>query len=125
YNGVFLEDRDKVLLTASEGKTKALRQWRFTSAEEIDPKKLKAYIEEAIQTVIDGKEIKTGKTAPKKVEGILKQAFDKDKNLKAAFDKLTPGKQKEYIVHIEEAKQEKTKLARLEKITPMILGGKG
>src|SRR5690606_9578173 len=53
YNGVFLEDRDKVLLTASEGKTKALRQWRFTSAEEIDPKKLKAYIEEAIQTVID------------------------------------------------------------------------
>jgi len=49
----------------------------------------------------------------------------KDKSLKANFEKLTPGKQKEYIVYINEAKQEATKLSRLGKIKPMILQGVG
>jgi len=39
YNGVFLKDKYKLLVTASEGKTKSLRQWRFTSMDEIDEKK--------------------------------------------------------------------------------------
>jgi uncharacterized protein YdeI (YjbR/CyaY-like superfamily) len=45
--------------------------------------------------------------------------------LKKAFHALTPGKQKEYILYIEEAKQEKTKIARWEKVTPQILMGLG
>lgn len=49
YNGVFLEDKYKVLVTASEGKTKSLRQWRFTSGKEIDEKKILEYIFEAIE----------------------------------------------------------------------------
>ncbi len=47
------------------------------------------------------------------------------KSLKSAFEKLTPGKQKEYNLYIDEAKQEKTKISRIEKIKPLILEGKG
>lgn len=125
YNGVFLEDKEKVLITASEGKTKSLRQWRFTRAEDMDQKKILAYINESIQTIKDGKEIKPQKSVPKEAEGLLKSALADDKEFQSAFNSLTPGKRKEYIEFIEEAKQEKTKLARLEKITPLILEGKG
>lgn len=125
YNGVFLKDKEKVLVSASEGKTKSLRQWRFTQAEEIDEKKILAYINESIQTIKDGKELKPEKSKPKEVEGILKSALDNDSQLQSAFYSLTPGKQKEYIEYIDEAKQEKTKLSRLQKITSLVLQGKG
>lgn len=125
YNGVFLEDKDNVLITASEGKTKALRQWRFQSADEIDPVKVKSYLQEAIQTVIDGKEIKPEKSIRKEPSGLLKETLSNDTSLQHAFDKLSPGKQKEYIEYIDSAKQEKTKAARIEKITPLIQEGKG
>ncbi len=125
YNGVFLEDKEKVLVTASEGKTKSLRQWRFTSDEDMDEKKILAYIDESIQTIKDGKELKPEKGIPKEVGGILKNALDEDNQLQSAFNSLTPGKRKEYIEYIDEAKQDKTKHARLQKITPLILEGKG
>ena len=125
YNGVFLEDKEQVLVTASEGKTKSLRQWRFTDIKDMDEKKILAYIEESVQTIKDGKEIKPERSAPKQVEGFLKEELSKDIVFQEAFDKLTPGKKKEYIEYIEEAKQEKTKLSRVEKIKPMILEGKG
>ena len=54
-----------------------------------------------------------------------KKELKSDQTLKVAFEKLTPGKQKEYSVYINEAKQETTKLKRLEKIKPMILQGLG
>lgn len=125
YNGVFLEDREKVLITASDGKTKALRQWRFTDAKEMDENKILAYIQESIQTIKDGKEIRSEKAAPKKPDGLLKTAIDKDAVLQKAFKKLSPGKQREYIEYIRGAKQETTKAIRLEKIIPMILAGQG
>lgn len=124
YNGVFLEDKQKVLVNASEGKTKALRQWRFKNADEMDPKKILAYINESIQTILDGKEIKPEKSKILEIEGVLKEILDEDTSLKEAFDRLTPGKKKEYIEYINEAKQEKTKYSRIEKITPLILAGK-
>jgi len=125
YNGVFLEDKYNVLITASEGKTKALRQWRFSSSDEIEPDKIKTYIQEAIQTVIDGKEIKPEKSQTPVLAGILKKTLTQDKQLSEAFKKLTPGKQKEYILYVDEAKQEKTKLSRIDKIKSLILEGKG
>src|SRR5690606_29655852 len=81
YNGVFLEDKYNVLITASEGKTKALRQWRFSSSDEIEPDKIKTYIQEAIQTVIDGKEIKPEKPQTPVLAGILKKTLTQDKQL--------------------------------------------
>jgi uncharacterized protein YdeI (YjbR/CyaY-like superfamily) len=124
YNGVFLEDKAKVLVSAQEGKTKSLRQWRFTDTDKIDEELMLSYILESIQTIKDGKEIPPDKPSKREATGLLKEWLENDDSLKSAFEALTPGKQKEYIDFIEEAKQEKTKIARLEKISPLILLGK-
>ena len=125
YNGVFLKDKYKVLVNAQEGKTKSLRQWRFTSIEEIDENKILEYINEAIEVEKKGFKIKPQKFAPVPLPQLLADAFKKDKALKAAFENFTPGKQKEYIIYVNEAKQEATKINRLEKIKPMIMQGIG
>ncbi|WP_314241173.1 DUF1801 domain-containing protein [Empedobacter tilapiae] len=125
HNGVFLKDPYKVLVNANEEKTKALRQWRFNFADEIDVEKVREYVLEAIQLVKDGKEIKPQKSAPKEVNEILKETLNQDNKLFTSFKALTIGKQKEYIEYIDEAKQEKTKISRIEKIKPMIMEGKG
>ncbi|HEY5691382.1 MAG TPA: DUF1801 domain-containing protein [Cyclobacteriaceae bacterium] len=58
HQGALLKDPKKKLINAQEGVTKALRQWRFSSLNEIDEKTIKAYVKEAIQKVKDGVEIK-------------------------------------------------------------------
>ena len=124
YNGrnvVFLKDKYKVLINAQEGKTKSLRQWRFFSKAEIDEKKIKEYIMEAIEIEQKGLKVPAEKFKALPVPQLLQDALQKNKKLKANFEKLTPGKQKEYIVFINEAKQEQTRLSRLEKIKPLIL----
>lgn len=125
FNGVFLSDPEKVLVNASDGKTKSMRQWRFTSVNDMSEKKILAYINESIQTIKDGKEIKPDAFEEKKPEGIFKDFLDSNTDVKTAFEKLTKGKQKEYVVYIDEAKQEKTKITRLEKIKELILQNKG
>ncbi|HRG58906.1 MAG TPA: YdeI/OmpD-associated family protein [Bacteroidia bacterium] len=125
FNGVFLKDKYKVLVNASEGKTKSLRQWRFTNINEIDENKILEYIYEAIEI-----EKKNLKITPKKFEALpipnlLKEIFEKNQKLKTAFRLITPGKQNEYINFIVEAKQETTKIKRIEKIIPLIMDGKG
>ena len=125
YNGVFLADKDKVLVSATDGKTKSLRQWRFTSKKEIDEGKILEYILEAIEVEKKGLKIKPEKFVAVAPPSLLESALKKDQTLKEAFEKLTPGKQKEYILYINEAKQEATKIKRLEKIIPMIVDGVG
>ena len=125
YNGVFLADKYKVLISAQEGVTKSLRQWRFTSIKEVDERKILEYIHEAIEIEKKGLKIKPEKPKPIDLPQLLSDALDADKNLQAAFNSLTPGKQKEYIIYLNEPKQEATKLKRLEKIKPMILSGAG
>ncbi len=125
YNGVFLEDKEKVLTCASEGKTKALRQWRFNHVNEMNAEKISAYIYESIQTVIDGKEVPVVRAEEKEITEPLKSFLETNVNLKQAFNQLSISKRNEYITFIDEAKQEKTKWSRLEKINPIILAGKG
>lgn len=125
YNGIFIKDEYKVLINAQENKTKSLRQWRFTSIEEIDEKKILEYINEAIEIEKKGLKIKPEKFQPVSPSQLLVDAFTENKKLKTAFEKLTPGKQKEYIIFLNEAKQEATKRNRLEKIKPMIVQGVG
>lgn len=124
FNGIFLKDDLKVLVNANEGVTKALRQWRFTSKDEIDEKKLLFYINEAIENEKLGKSIK-----PTKKEKISSPFFEEilksNSELSSAFEKFTLSKQNEFLEYIETAKQEKTKLSRLEKIKPMILNNIG
>jgi len=125
FNGVFLSDPKKVLVNANEGVTKSLRQWRFTSKEEIDEKSVLAYLKEAIANERAGKVIKPeAKSKNFEVPEILQLAL-KENNLAADFGKFTPFKQREFSEYVAEAKQEKTKLARLEKILPMIKDGVG
>jgi len=125
YNGVFLKDKYKVLVSADGEKTKAMRQWRMKSMDEIDEKKILSYVNEAIKNSKEGIELKPEKFAPVPVPQLLADRLKKDKELKAAFSKLSPGKQKEYNIYVDEAKQEATKLKRIDKIAPMILEGIG
>jgi uncharacterized protein YdeI (YjbR/CyaY-like superfamily) len=122
FNGVFLKDEKKHLVNANEGVTKSLRQWRFTSKEEINETEILAYIQEAIENEIEGKIIKPEKTKETvSIPDILQKALSADTNLKEAFLRFSPYKQKEFVEYIETAKREETKLSRIEKIKPMIL----
>lgn len=125
YNGVFLNDKYNVLVNAQEGKTKALRQWRFTSASEIDEEKILEYITEAIENEKAGRVWKPEKSVDLELPDLMIAAFEQDQNLKSTFENLTPYKQKEYIEYLDSAKRAETKLTRLEKIRPMILSGLG
>ena len=120
FNGVFLKDEKKKLINAQEDKTKSLRQWRFTSKEEVNETEVLAYILEAIENERQGKIIK-----PSKKETIVSELLEKEmsqnKVLAEAFQKFSPYKQYEFLEYIETAKQEKTKLSRIEKVIPMIL----
>ncbi|MFA7445959.1 MAG: YdeI/OmpD-associated family protein [Flavobacteriaceae bacterium] len=123
FNGIFIDDVYNVFSTDTVAK--AMRQWKFKSLDEIDEKKILKYINEAIRNSEEGKELKAEKHQPVPTADLLLEAFKTDKNLKEAFEKLTSGKQKEYNLYIGEAKQEATKIKRLEKIIPMILQGVG
>lgn len=125
YNGVFLADKHKVLVNAQENKTKALRQWRFTSKEELDEKLILEYIQEAIRNEDEGKVWKPEKSGGLTIPDELEQAFTSDENIKKAYNKLPFYKQKEFVEHIDTAKREKTRLARVDKIIPLILQGIG
>ena len=125
YNGVFLKDKYKVLMNAQEGRTKALRQWRFTSREEVNEKRILEYIREAVRNEDEGRVWKAEKSKPAETPRLMQGYFNRDKRLKSAFEKLTPYEQKEYIEHISSAKKKETKIARMEKSIPMILEGVG
>ena len=122
FNGAFLKDELQVLVSGGE-KTKAQLQWRFHSISEMDEKKILAYIYEAIELEKEGKTHK-----PEKTPLILSahiEAFLHAENLLEAFEKFNLTKKKEFAEYIETAKQEKTKISRLEKIKPMLLAGIG
>ena len=123
FNGVFLKDKDNVLVNAQEGVTKSLRQWRFNALEEVNKKEVLAYIIEAIENEKAGKVMKaTAKT--RLVSNELQLELESDNSLAEAFQNFSLAKQREFHEYIEEAKREATKLARIEKIKPMILAKK-
>lgn len=135
FNGVFLSDPKKVLVNANDGVTKSLRQWRFASIDEIDEKSILLYVNEAIANEKAGKAIKpeatrggaelsAAKSKNFEVPEILQSAL-KEAKLENAFSAFTPFKQREFAEYISDAKQEKTRLTRIEKILPMIKEGKG
>lgn len=125
YNGVFLSDPYKVLQNAQEGKTKAMRQWRFQSAEEIDEIKILEYISEAIQNEEEGRVWKPEKASEIEIPALFQEKLNKDSQLKSSFESLSSFKRKEYLEYLITAKREATQISRMEKIIPMILEGKG
>jgi len=124
HQGVFLEDKKSALITAQEGTTKGMRQLRIEAGDKINKSLVRAYVKETIANHRAGKKI----ASVKKVLNVsveLDKALQKDKRLKAAFKALTPGRQREYADHVASAKQEKTRLSRVEKVVPQILLGVG
>lgn len=124
HQGVFLADKKQLLVNAGEGKTRGLRQLRFEQSTTVDSKLVKAYVVEAINNEKAGKKIvpvvKQASIPPE-----LQEKLESDSVLQKAFAGLSPGKQREYAEHIGAAKQEPTRLARLQKATPLIRAGVG
>ena len=112
-------------MNAQEGKTKALRQWRFEQGDVIDHVLVLAYINEAIENCLAGKEIKPARKKGVSLDTFLRRALDENGELQKHFKTLTPSKQREYAEFISEAKRETTKQRRLEKIIPLVIHGLG
>ncbi len=124
FNGVFLKDKHNLLISAQET-TKALRQIKFQKGDPVNFDHVREYVLEAIENEKKGMKIKPQRTTTYEMPDLLKSALDNTPEFLDAFKSLSMGKQKDYANYITEAKQEKTKLTRLDKIKPMILEGKG
>lgn len=125
HQGAFLKNKENVLVNAQEGITKGMRQWRFSNKKEINKRLVKVYALEAIENQKQGKEVKISRAKKVEPAALLEEVLSKSKKLKTAFEKMTPGKQREYHEYINDAKRESTKLSRLEKIKPLIQSGSG
>ena len=125
FQGALLSDPKNILINAQEGKTQALRQIRFDSAEEVNENMIKAYVDEAIENQKAGREIKTPKRKPFTVPVELKEAMEKDLELKEKYEAFSHAHRREYAEYISQAKRPETRLRRLEKIIPMIKSGSG
>ncbi|MFO0937599.1 MAG: YdeI/OmpD-associated family protein [Gemmataceae bacterium] len=126
FKGALLKDPQKIMIQQTEN-VQSARQIRFTSVDEIESLRtvLKEYIQRAIEVEKAGLKVKMKSTKEFTVPPELKAAFKSNPKLKAAFQALTPGRQRAYILHFSSAKQASTVLARIEKCTPRILEGKG
>lgn len=124
--GALLKDEDRILFQQTEN-VQSGRQIRFTNTHEIEAlkPKLTAYIYEAIEVEKAGLKIEHKKTEDFIVVEELKQKFEEDPSFKTAFESLTPGRQRAYLLHFSQAQQPKTRLTRIEKYTTRILNGKG
>lgn len=125
YQGALLTDPSGVLMNAQEGKTVAMRQWRFAEGDPIDETLILKYLQEAIEHAKAGREIKPEKAKPIVIPAELKRAFQQDGLLKHQFDALSTSCRREYAEYIGEAKREETRLRRLEKSIAMIREKKG
>lgn len=125
FNGVFLSDPNGVLENAQEGKTKSMRHWKFKTESDIDKAVVLSYIEEAIANQKKGLEIKPSPKTEIIIPKLLKDVLLENPGLNEQFNTLAPYKQRDYCEHISEAKQQKTKESRLDKIIPMISKGIG
>jgi len=126
FKGALLKDVHRVLTRPGQH-TQLGRWFKFGSVREIAEMKsiLKAYIREAIEVEKSGVKLKLRKTSDLKLPEELEMMFDEFLDFKAAFDRLTPGRQRAYIFHFSAPKQSKTRESRVQKWMPHILKGNG
>ena len=126
HKGALLKDPVGILIQQTEN-VQAARQIRFTNVREIDKSKsiLKKYIYEAVEVEKAGLKVKMKKTKDFKVPEEFQKKLKEIPSLKTAFNALTPGRQRAYIYYFSQAKQSKTREARVEKYMQQILKGKG
>lgn len=123
--GALLKDPRGILVPP--GYSQSARQIRFTSVDEITELEpaITAYIAEAVEIEKAGLKVKTRETSEFEVPEEFQTRLDADPALKAAFEALTPGRQRAYLYHFAAPKQSSTRASRAEKAIPQILAGKG
>lgn len=124
--GALLNDTNNILIQQTEN-IQATRQVRFSNVQEIVEMEtiLKAYIYEAIEVEKSGLKVDLKKTTEFIIPEEFQNKLDQTPALKTAFDALTPGRQRAYILYFSAPKQAKTRELRVEKYMPQILNGKG
>ncbi|SDZ85045.1 Uncharacterized conserved protein YdeI, YjbR/CyaY-like superfamily, DUF1801 family [Thalassobacillus cyri] len=124
FKGVLLKDKHGILIQQTEN-VQAGRQIRFTNVEEIVEMEsiLKDYILEAVEVEKAGLEVKVEMNM--EIPAELQHKFDENPGLKTAFEALTPGRQRAYILYFSKAKKFETRTSRVEKYRQHILEGKG
>jgi len=124
FKGALLKDPSGILIQQTEN-VQAVRQIRFTNLRDVVKMRpiLKAYIKEAKEKA--GLEVSYKKTLEFAVPEEFENRLVESPALKKAFDALTPGRQRGYLLYFSAAKQSKTREARVEKCVPQILNGKG
>ncbi len=126
HKGALLKDSENLLVQQTEN-TQSARQIRFTSLPEIEELeiKIKEYIKEAIRIEKSGRQVKKKKTSDYEIPEELEQKFKASAKFKNAFENLTAGRQKGYLLHFAKPKQSGTRISRIEKNMDRIFKGKG
>ncbi|WP_232074328.1 YdeI/OmpD-associated family protein [Spirosoma aureum] len=126
FKGALLQNADGILIQQTEN-VQGGRQIRFTNVREIIQLKplLKAYIYEAIEVEKAGLTVKFKKSTEFAIAEEFQHRLAEIPALKTAFDALTPGRQRAYLLYFAQAKQSRTRESRVEKCMPQILNGKG
>lgn len=126
FKGTLLKDAKGILIQQSRN-VQSARQIRFTNVQEIVKLKsiLKAYIQEAVKVEKSGLKVNFKKTAAYPIPVEFKNKLAETSNLQTAFKKLTPGRQRAYLLYFAAPKQSKTRISRIEKYLQHILNGKG
>ncbi len=126
FKGALLNDANGMLIQQTEN-VQAARQIRFTNIREIAEMEaiLKAYIYEAIEVEKAGLKVNFKKSTEFIIPEEFQNKLDKIPALKTAFDALTPGRKRAYILYFSAPKQSKTRESRVEKCIQQILDGKG
>jgi uncharacterized protein YdeI (YjbR/CyaY-like superfamily) len=126
FKGVLLKDTHGILIQQTAN-VQSARQIRFTNVDEIVAlaSVLKAYIHEAVEVEKAGLKVPLKKTTEFPVSEEFQRKLDELPALKIAFEALTPGRQRAYLLHFSQPKQAKTREERVEKCIAQILDGKG
>ncbi|EJL75801.1 YdeI/OmpD-associated family protein [Chryseobacterium populi] len=126
FKGALLDDTHHILIQQTEN-VQATRQIRFTDCKEIADleKIIKTYLYEAVEVEKAGLKVDMKETKEFDMPEEFQNQLDKNHELKEAFESLTPGRQRTYLLYFSSAKQSKTRESRIEKHIPQIFEGKG
>lgn len=126
HKGALLKDTENLLIQQTKN-VQSARQIRFTDLSQIVAMEstLKAYVYEAMEVEKAGLEVKLKKTQEFEMPEEFRVTLEENPDLKAAFERLTPGRQRGYLLYFSQAKQAKTRESRIEKYWDHIMNGKG
>ena len=124
FKGALLPDKHGLLRSQGENTQSALRL-EFTSEAQVKKAIVESYVKDAIAVEKQGLKVDFKAKRELELPQELTRVLEKNRKLAKAFEALTPGRKRAYVMHFARAKQPQTRAARIEKVIPMILAGKG